>query len=42
MQRLQQELLKRRAKKAKSLNVESIFGYLRNQKCKVFKDYAVP
>ena len=42
MQRLQQELLKRRAKKAKSLNAESIFGYLRNQKCKVFKDYAVP
>jgi hypothetical protein len=42
MQRLQQELLKRRSKKAKSLNAESIFGYLRNQKCKVYKDYAIP
>ena len=42
MQRLQQELLKRRSKKAKALNDESIFLYLRNQKCKVYKDYAVP
>lgn len=42
MQRLQQELLKRRSKKAKSLNAESIFIYLRNQKCKVYKDYAIP
>lgn len=31
-----QELLKRRSKKAKSLNAESIFSYLRNQKCKVY------
>jgi hypothetical protein len=42
MQRLQQELLKRRSKKAKSLNAESIFGYLRNQKCKVYRDYVIP
>ena len=39
---LQQELLKRRSKKAKSLNAESILFYLRNQKCKVYKDYAIP
>ena len=42
MQRLQQELLKRRSRKAKSLNAESIMLYLRNQKCKVYKDYAIP
>lgn len=42
MQKLQQELLKRRSKKAKSLNAESIFLYLRNQKCKVYNDYAIP
>ena len=42
MQKLQQELLKRRSKKAKSLNTESILDYLRNQKCKVYKDYAIP
>lgn len=42
MQQLQQELLKRRSKKAKSLNAESILFYLRNQKCKVYKDYAIP
>ena len=42
MQRLQQDLLKRRSKKAKSLNAESIMIYLRNQKCKVYKDYAIP
>ncbi|MCD8348264.1 MAG: transposase [Lachnospiraceae bacterium] len=42
MQKLQQELLKRRSKKAKSLNAESIFMYLRNQKCKVYEDYAIP
>ena len=42
MQKLQQELLKRRSKKAKSLNAESIFSYLRNQKCKVYKDYDIP
>lgn len=42
MQKLQQELLKRRSKKAKSLNPESILDYLRNQKCKVYKDYAIP
>ena len=42
MQKLQQELLKRRSKKAKLLNAESIFSYLRNQKCKVYKDYAIP
>jgi len=42
MQKLQQELLKRRSRKAKSLNAESIFCYLRNQKCKVYRDYAIP
>ncbi len=42
MQRLQQDLLKRRSKKAKSLNAESILDYLRNQKIKVYKDYAIP
>lgn len=42
MQKLQQDLLKRRSKKAKSLNAESIMIYLRNQKCKVYKDYAIP
>lgn len=42
MQKLQQDLLKRRSKKAKALNAESILIYLRNQKCKVYKDYAVP
>lgn len=42
MQKLQQDLLKRRLKKAKSLNAESIMIYLRNQKCKVYKDYAIP
>ena len=42
MQRLQLELLKRRSKKAKSLNAESILVYLRNQKCKVYKEYAIP
>lgn len=31
MQKLQQELLKRRSKKAKLLNAESIFSYLQNQ-----------
>lgn len=42
MQRLQQELLKRRSRKAKSLNAESILCYLRNQKCKVYRDYSIP
>lgn len=42
IQKLQQELLKRRSKKAKSLNAESILGYLRNQKRKVYKNYAIP
>lgn len=42
MQKLQHDLLKRRSKKAKSLNAESIMTYLRNQKCKVYKDYAIP
>ena len=42
IQKLQQELLKRRSKKAKALNAESIFWYLRNQKCKVYKDYTIP
>lgn len=42
MQKLQQELLKKRSKKAKQLNAQSIFGYLRNQKCKVFTNYAIP
>ena len=42
MQKLQYDLLKRRSKKAKSLNAESIMIYLRNQKCKVYKDYAIP
>lgn len=42
MQKLQHDLFKRRSKKAKSLNAESIMIYLRNQKCKVYKDYAIP
>ena len=42
MQKLQHDLLKRRSKKSKSLNAESIMIYLRNQKCKVYKDYAIP
>ena len=42
IQKLQQEILKRRSKKAKALNAESIFWYLRNQKCKVYKDYTIP
>ena len=42
MQRLQQELLKHRSKKAKFINAESIMIYLRNQKCKVYEDYAIP
>lgn len=42
MQKLQQHLLKRRSKKAKALNAESIMIYLRNQKCKVYQEYAVP
>ena len=42
IQRLQQDLLKRRSKKAKSLNAESIMIYLRNQKCKVYKDFCIP
>jgi len=42
IQKLQQELLKRRSKKAKAFNVESILNYLRNQKCKVYKDFAIP
>ena len=42
MQKLQHDLLKRRSKKAKALNAESIMIYLRNQKCKVYKDYAIP
>ena len=42
MQKLQQELLKRRSRKAKMLNPESILAYLRNQKCKVYKNYAIP
>lgn len=42
MQKLQQELLKRRSKKAKQLNTESILAYLRNQKCKVYKECAIP
>ena len=42
MQKLQHELILHSSNKAKSLNAESIFGYLRNQKCKVYKDYAIP
>ncbi len=42
MQRLQQDLLKKKTKKAKSLNASSIFGYLRNQKCKVYVDCVIP
>lgn len=42
MQQLQQDLLKRRSKKAKAVNAESIWDYLRNQKCKVYNDYAIP
>lgn len=41
-QRIQKDLLKRRSKKAKSLNAESIWDYLRNQKCKVYDSFAVP
>lgn len=41
-QSLQKYLLKKRSKKAKELNVQSIFGYLRNQKCKVYKDFVIP
>ena len=42
IQQLQKELLKRRSKKAKALNAESIFAYLRNQKCKVYTENAIP
>ena len=42
MQKLQHDLLERRSKKAKALNAESIMIYLRNQKCKVYRDYAIP
>ena len=42
MQKLQQDLLKHRSKKSKLLNAESILDYLRNQKCKVYDDFAVP
>lgn len=42
MQRLQQELLNCRSQKAKSLNAESILSYLRNQKCRVYSDFAIP
>ncbi len=42
MQKLQQDLLKRRSKKGKSINAECIFKYLRNQKCKVYKHCAIP
>ena len=42
MQILQQDLLKHRSKKAKALNAASIFAYLRNQKCKVYKKYSIP
>jgi len=41
-QQIQRTLLKKRSKKAKALNGESIWSYLRNQKCKVYKDYAIP
>lgn len=42
LQKLQKELLKKRSKKARSINAESIWDYLRNQKCKVYEDYAIP
>lgn len=42
MQKLQHDLLKHHSKKAKALNAESIMIYLRNQKCKVYHDYAIP
>lgn len=42
MQRIQRDLLKRRSKKSKALNAESIWDYLRNQKCKVYESYAIP
>lgn len=42
IQSIQQELINKRSAKAKSLNAESLFVYLRNQKCKVYKDYAIP
>lgn len=42
MQRIQKDLLKRRSKKSKALNAESIWDYLRNQKCKVYDKFAIP
>lgn len=42
MQKIQQELLKKRSAKARALNANSIFSYLRNQKCKVYENYAIP
>ncbi|MBR1874485.1 MAG: transposase [Eubacterium sp.] len=41
-QGIQKYLLKKRSKKAKELNAQSIFSYLRNHKCKVYKDYVIP
>jgi len=41
-QQIQHTLLKKRSKKAKELNAESIWGYLRSQKCKVYANYAIP
>ena len=41
-QGLQKYLQKKRSKKAKELNAQSIFSYLRNQKCKVYKNYVIP
>lgn len=42
MQKIQQELIKKRSKKAKALNAQSVFDYLRNQKCKVYNDCVIP
>jgi hypothetical protein len=42
LQKIQHDLKLKRSKKSKELNSESIWGYLRNQKCKVYKDYAIP
>jgi len=42
MQNLQKELTRRKSQKAKNLNANSIFAYLRNQKCKVYTDFCIP
>ena len=41
-QQIQRILLKKRSRKAKELNGESIWSYLRSQKCKIYDNYAIP